>query len=222
MESLLPVDETVGLNFSQDKLQMARDKTLTVIEEVASLMKPGMNEDEAKLLIIKFQKELGAPKSWHPPQIRFGENTVLAFGKTGIPHVKLQENDIFFFDLGPIFDSHEGDVGRTFWIGQNAEMKRCCTDVKEIWHEVKEVWQKQNSTGNELYQIAQSCAKHRGWVLNLEKANGHRIADFPHAARARGSIEHLKTTPTANRWILEIQIRHPTSPFGAFYEDLLN
>ncbi|MFP3748232.1 (Fe-S)-binding protein, partial [Achromobacter sp. SIMBA_011] len=27
--------------------------------------------------------------------------------------------------------------------------------------------------------------------------------------------------PNAGLWILEIQIAHPTKPFGAFYEDLL-
>jgi hypothetical protein len=27
--------------------------------------------------------------------------------------------------------------------------------------------------------------------------------------------------PALRRWMLEIQIAHPTRPFGAFYEDLL-
>jgi methionyl aminopeptidase len=53
-------------------------------------------------------------------------------------------------------------------------------------------------------------------------ADDHRIADFPHAARTRGSIEGFEQTPAPNRWILEIQIRHPSKTFGAFYEDLLN
>jgi hypothetical protein len=59
-------------------------------------------------------------------------------------------------------------------------------------------------------------------VLSLKKAAGHRIADFPHTARRRGSIEKLEYIPATNRWILEIQIRHPEKPFGAFFEDLLN
>ena len=70
--------------------------------------------------------------------------------------------------------------------------------------------------------FAQNCAKSYGWILSLEKANGHRISDFPHAARIRGNIEEFDSTPAPDRWILEIQIRHPTRPFGAFYEDLLS
>ena len=77
-------------------------------------------------------------------------------------------------------------------------------------------------TGEELYKFAEECAVARGWRLSLQKANGHRISDFPHVARIRGSIEGFLEKPSANRWILEIQIRHPSKAFGAFYEDLLN
>ena len=36
--------------------------------------------------------------------------------------------------------------------------------------------------------FATAAAHSRGWLLSLTKANGHRIADFPHVAKARGSI----------------------------------
>jgi hypothetical protein len=146
----------------------------------------------------------------------------LAFGQRGEENVALAKNDIYFFDIGPIFHGHEGDVGRPFTVGQDPEMAKCCKDAGEIWLEVRDHWAQKGVTGAELYAFARLRTVARGWLLTLEKANGHRIADFPHAARNRGSIEGFDQNPAANRWILEIQIRHPHKPFGAFYEDLLN
>src|SRR5258705_294481 len=100
-------DETVGTQFQADFLQMARDKSLQVILQAAKLIRPGMTEDEARNLVQDIQAQLGAPKSWHPSQIRFGENTLLPFGQKGKDNPVLEENDIFFFDIGPIFAGHE-------------------------------------------------------------------------------------------------------------------
>lgn len=215
-------DESVGSQFDPDLLTAARDKTLRVIEEAARRMEPGLSEKLARSMIQEIQEKMGAAKSWHPPQIRFGENTVLPFGKVGREDVVLQKDDIFFFDIGPIFDGHEGDVGRAFTLGSDPEMKKCCIDAEKLWQIVRDRWAKQNVRGPELYEFATAEASRMGWVLSLEKAEGHRIADFPHIAKSRGSIEGFAGPLTANRWILEIQIRHPHRPFGAFYEDLLN
>lgn len=214
--------ETVGPTFRDELLLAARDRTLAVIKEAASQVKPGMTELEAKQLIARIQTQMGAPTSWHPPQIRFGRNTLLPFGQKDIENPTLQENDIFFFDIGPIFDGHEGDVGRTFSIGSDPEMAKCALDCEQIWNEVREHWRTAGVTGAQLYVFAAECALKRGWTLALQKANGHRIADFPHAARQRGSIEGFENHPAPNRWILEIQIRHQSKPYGAFFEDLLN
>ncbi len=216
-----PTNETVGELFRADSLQLARDKTLQVILAASKLIRSGMDEKSAKVLVQEIQATMGAPKSWHPPQIRFGENTLLPFGKIG-QDVVLSNNDIFFVDIGPIFDGHEGDVGRSFTLGTDPEMKRCCLDVEAIWHEVRDYWFQTQSSGKELYEYATSRAEMRGWVLSFQKANGHRIADFPHAAKIRGSIQGFEGKPASDRWILEIQIRHPSRSFGAFYEDLLN
>ncbi len=215
-------DETVGSHFKLDELQEARNKTLQVILEASKAIKEGHTEADAKKIISDIQTQMGALKSWHPPQIRFGKNTLLPFGVLGDESVVLQPNDIFFFDIGPIFNGHEGDVGRAFVIGSDPEMKKCCQDVEAIWFEVRDRWFEQKCTGKELYEFAQNAAVKKGWELSLKKANGHRISDFPHAAKQRGSIEGFDQHPQANRWILEIQIKHPTRSFGAFYEDLLN
>lgn len=216
-----PSNETVGEPFRVELLQAARDKTLDVINKMASLIKPGMTEVDTKELLKTIQTQMGAPRSWHPPQIRFGENSTLPFNQNGLENPALKDNDIYFLDIGPIFDDHEGDVGRTFVVGNDLEMKKCSEDVERIWHEVRTHWQEQRVTGPALYAFARRRAEAYGWELSLQKANGHRISDFPHAIRIRGSIEGWEEVPAPNRWILEIQIRHPTKPFGAFFEDLL-
>lgn len=216
------VNETVGAGFQIDLLQRARDLTLRVIEEAARKIGPGTSELDAKKIIQDIQTALGGEKNWHPPQIRFGVNSILGFGEKGEENVTLRSEDIYFLDLGPIFQGHEGDVGRAFALGSNPEHARCCRDVEAIWHEVRNHWSEHGVTGAQLYAFATEAAKKRGWELLISKANGHRIADFPHAAKARGSIEEFPSKPAPDRWILEIQIRHPSEKFGAFFEDILH
>jgi Xaa-Pro aminopeptidase len=216
------VNETVGNKFQTDLLQSARDKTLTAIEMLAAQISPSMSEADAREKLEIILKSLGSERSWHPPQIRFGKNTILPFGVPSDPEVRLEKNDIFFIDIGPVFNDHEGDVGRTCAVGHEPDHHKCAQDARQIWLEVRDRWYRLGSTGPELYSFAAEQAESRGWKLSLQKANGHRIADFPHAARFRGSIESWTETPASHRWILEIQIRHPEKPFGAFYEDLLN
>jgi len=144
-------NETVGSNFSEQLLQTARDKTLQVINLTAKRVHAGMLESEARKLLQEIQAEVGAPKSWHPPQIRFGKNTLLHFGQKPTEDFALAENDIFFFDIGPLFEDHEGDVGRAFTIGNNPDMKRCCHDVEMILNKVRDHWKTEKVSGVELY-----------------------------------------------------------------------
>jgi Xaa-Pro aminopeptidase len=215
-------NETVGEKFQLNLLQEARDKTFALIEQVSAVIRPGMTENEARTIIQKIQKEMGSARSWHAPQIRFGENTLMSFGQKGKENNVLGDNDIFFLDLGPLFNDHEGDVGRPFTVGTDTEMQKCCIDAQDIWNEVRNHWLQESASGHELYQFATKCAESRGWKLLHKEANGHRISDFPHAIHIRGTIEGFEDKPAPDRWILEIQIRHPSRPFGAFYEDLLH
>jgi hypothetical protein len=47
------------------------------------------------------------------------------------------------------------------------------------------------------------------------------VSDFPHAIFKAGNLGNFEPHPQAGLWILEIQLAHPTRPFGSFYEDLL-
>lgn len=214
--------ESVGEKFKESLIVSARDKTLRVIEAVSKQVVPGMSEERVRELVNSELEKSGSEKFWHAPQIRLGINTLRAFGEPGELGVKLFESDVYFLDLGPVYLGHEGDVGRTFAVGKDPEMIRIARDVETIWKLVRDHWSQTQESGAKLYAFASQQAQELGWVLSLHEANGHRIADFPHVAKQRGTIEGLDFKPAPSKWILEIHIKHPTRPFGAFYEDLLN
>jgi hypothetical protein len=81
-------------------------------------------------------------------------------------------------------------------------------------------WATEGLTGHNLYNYAQERAEAMGWRFN-HAIKGHRISDFPHSVHKGGDLGDFGHSPSSGLWVLEIQIAHPTEPFGAFYEDLL-
>ncbi|KAG0928879.1 hypothetical protein G6F31_017554 [Rhizopus arrhizus] len=136
------------------------------------------------------------------------------------PGVVLGEHDIFFLDIAPRLDAWEGDGGKSFTVGGNADQARCARDAEALFHDVRGVWRRDGLTGQELYAYADRQARALGWELNFDLP-GHRVSDFPHAAIQTGSLADLATSPSEMRWILEIHLRDPAGRFGAFFEDML-
>lgn len=99
-------------------------------------------------------------------------------------------------------------------------MRRCADAAKQIFDLIRRQRLSSGMTGRELYDFAQRTTADLGWVLNLG-LTGHRLGDFPHKAYYDGTLRRVSIHPSPNLWILEIQIRHPSKPFGAFFEDLL-
>lgn len=213
--------EKTGARFDSGLILEARKKTWAAVELIASRFAPGLSEKEATDLANQTMKELGTTKQWHKTHVRFGENTLKHYGLPSEGNPVLGENDIFFLDVGPVWDGFEADVGKTYAVGSDAEMIRCAADAIEIHSEVRNHWAEHQVGGKALYDYARERAESRGWIINLFEANGHRLSDFPHKLYFTGGISDVEFTPTACRWVLEIQIRHPQRPFGAFYEDLL-
>ncbi len=212
--------EAVGTHFSRDKLIRAQSQANAAVQKIASLIKPGMMEEDARTLTKNTLTQLGMEREWHPTLIRFGNNTAKTFREPSEPNTQLQENDIFFVDIGPVFEGHEGDSGATFTVGHHPEMIACAEACTTLFESVKQHWLSAQPSGKALYAYAEQQAEALGWKLNLG-APGHRVGDFPHAIHKADHLAKLEHTPSANLWILEIQIRHPMLPFGAFYEDLL-
>lgn len=198
----------------------ARAMTWKAVEQIAAAIRPGMRESEANARGKAILQVLGMDRIWHPVLIRFGENTLRTFKEPSEGDPVLGANDIFFVDLGVVWGRHEGDAGATFVTGDDPEMLLCAQAAKTVFDEVKAHWRSTGCSGIALYDYAAERARAHGWRLNVD-IKGHRVSDFPHAIYKAGNLGDFDAAPAAGLWILEIQIAHPTRPFGAFYEDLL-
>jgi len=212
--------EAVGQRFDPALMQRARERTWAALHGIRARMCPGISEDEARAEAMQVLQALGVERLWHPVIIRIGENTTRTYRQPSEPHVRLGENDSYFIDLGLVFDGHEGDVGDTFVIGDASGRQACAQAARELFHEVASKWRNEAWSGRRLYDYACERAEAMGWRFN-HAIKGHRVGDFPHSVHKGGDLGDFEHKPAEGLWILEIQIAHPTEPFGAFYEDLL-
>jgi Xaa-Pro aminopeptidase len=213
--------EKTGPNFTHDALMMARKNTKEAIALIARTIQPGMLEEDARQMAKETLDRLGSHKGWHKILVRFGTNTTLNFEDPSERGVRLKEDDIFFVDIGPVWGDTEGDGGETFVVGSpDLDMKRCTEDTKRIFHAVRNQWLSTGMSGKDLYDFAFKTSAEMGWTLNME-LTGHRLAEFPHSAYYDGTLAAVSIRPSPNLWVLEVQVKHPSKPFGGFYEDLL-
>jgi hypothetical protein len=212
--------EKVGSAFARDQMLAIRDRTRAAIHFIAGKVTPGMVEEDAVAMARDHLASLGMLRGWHDVYVRFGTNTTKTFGAPSDPGVVLGEDDIFFLDIGPVYQQWEGDGGDTFVTGGDAAMARSAEDARTLFHVVRRKWASQGWTGKQLYDFAEGAARDMGWELNLD-LSGHRISDFPHAAIYDGPMATVDFCPSPLIWVLEIHIRHPQRRFGAFFEDML-
>jgi Xaa-Pro aminopeptidase len=212
--------EATGEKFSVDQLLDVRARTRKAVHLIADQVKPGMAEDEAKVVARETLRGLGMRRGWHHIIVRCGPNTTKDFMARSEPGVVLGTDDIFFIDIGPIYEDTEGDAGDTFVLGSNPEHLRAQREVRMIWNQVRDRWFTEGTTGEQLYDYATAAAESYGWKLNLD-LSGHRLSNFPHSAHYDGPLAEVAFRPNPNLWVLEIAIVHPDGTFGAFYEDLL-
>ena len=198
-----PSREAVGQRFDHALMQHAREKTWAALHGIRERMRPGISEDEAKLEAAEVFRELGFERLWHPVIIRIGTNTTKTYRQRSDPSVQLGENDSYFIDLG------------------HAPQRQACAEAaRTLFGEVADAWRTHGLSGQALYAFAGKRAEAMGWRFN-HAIKGHRVSDFPHSIHKGGDLGDLEAKPSSGLWILEIQIAHPSEPFGAFYEDLL-
>lgn len=213
--------ERVGEGYEPRTHCQLQQQGWKLLESLSETIKIGWSEADGHEEYKKLVALLDIKKSWHPPKIRFGKNTTKPFRAISDPEVRLQENDIFFLDLGPVLSDYEVDVGRTFTLGHNLQHQKIKSDSEILFFDVKNKWRKEKISGAQLYSYAEIQAEKMGWKLQIEGAKGHRISDFPHAIYHKGSLHEFNHPPQPSRWILEIQLIDPNLQFGAFYEDML-
>jgi methionyl aminopeptidase len=96
-----------------------RARTRKAVHMIAEQITPGMSEDEAKEIARPTLASLEMRRGWHHIIVRCGSNTTKDFMERSEPGVVLQDNDIFFIDIGPVYGDFEGDAGDTFVFGDN-------------------------------------------------------------------------------------------------------
>lgn len=211
--------QSFGDQFDLAKLLHARDVAREMTYELSSMFHPGMTEEEAHKLYKELCLKYPVEKQWHPPKLRFGPNSICNFKDVSVPY-SLQEEDIFFIDIGPVIDGHEADYGETFAIGNQHLHKNIALRSKTVFDEVRAFWMESKTTGEKLYEFAKKRAEHYGYILNMG-SDGHRIGDFPHHIHFKGALPETDEVIIPNAWILEIHLYSKDKKIGAFYEDIL-
>jgi Xaa-Pro aminopeptidase len=226
------------MNSSIKNLQIAEQKAEKLFDEIQqrALIKAGISERELNLHIFNLAFELfGIKKYWHKRIVRSGKNTLLPYAENPADLI-LQEDDILFFDFGPVFDEWEADFGRTYVLGNHPAKQKLANDVALAWAEGKafyEAHKNSNLTGADFYQYTKALATKYGWEYGNEHC-GHLIGNFPHEQIVGEEIIHylhpenntllsaLDKNGNERIWIYEIHFIDKTLAIGGFYEQLLS
>lgn len=212
--------ERVSERHNHDTMLQARRRTLAAVAEIARQIAPGMTEQEGLEIARLTLHAHGFEREWAEPCLRFGANTWKKYDEPPDPGVVLGRDDVWYVDVGPLWRNHECDYAETFVVGDDPERQRLVRDVRAIFDCTQRYWRESRATGADLYRFAAADAAARGWQFDHEMA-GHRIGEYPHSVFHDGLLSQADFTPSGGLWMLEIQIRSPDRPYGAFFEDLL-
>ncbi|MES2478383.1 MAG: M24 family metallopeptidase [Bacteroidota bacterium] len=225
------------MNDALKELQIAEHKAATLFEEIEArgLIKAGVTEKELNQKVFDLAFELfGIRKFWHKRIVRSGKNTLLPYAENPAD-LTLQEDDILFFDFGPVFEEWEADFGRTYVLGNNPQKIKLSKDVADAWAEGKEYYEanKAQLSGADFYQYTKDLARKYGWEYGNEHC-GHLIGNFPHEQIVGEEIIHY-IHPENNKlmsekdkngnerfWIYEIHFIDQELGIGGFHEQLLS
>lgn len=217
-------------------LQEAERKAAALFEELEkrNLVQAGKTEKELNTEVFQLAEELFAIKKyWHKRIVRAGENTLLPY-RANPENLIIQEDDILFFDFGPVFEEWEADFGRTYVIGQNPRKLKLKKDIEAAWEEGRQYYLKHKNelTGANFYNYTKDLAEKYGWTYGNEHA-GHLIGNFPHeqilGEETINYIHPENTEPMSNldklgnqrHWIYEIHFIDEELKIGGFFEQLL-
>ena len=202
--------------------------------ENRNLVMPGKTEKELNQEVFELAFELfGIKKFWHKRIVRAGENTLLPYKENPID-LTIQEDDIMFFDFGPVFEAWEADMGKTYVIGNNVQKLKLKKDVELAWQEGRDFYleNKATLTGAEFYKFTQDLAKKYNWEYGNHHC-GHLIGNFPHETiLGEDEINYIHpnnhelmankdTNGEERHWIYEIHLVDLDLKIGGFFEQLL-
>jgi Xaa-Pro aminopeptidase len=211
----------------------AKAKALFHEVEARGLIRPNITETTLNADVYALAKEMyGITTYWHKRIVRAGRNTLLPYADNP-PDLTIEDDDILFLDLGPVFETWEADFGRTFVLGDDPLKKKMQRDIVQAFAEGKRHFHATPEiTSSELFHYACSLAEKFGWEFG-GPIGGHLIGQFPHERIADDKVSlyvHPKSNLTMRsldengqkrHWILEIHFVDREHEIGGFYEELL-
>src|SRR6202167_5208259 len=112
--------------------QAKAERLFTEIE-TRGLIRPAITENVLNTDIYALAKEMyGITTYWHKRIVRAGRNTLLPYAENP-PDLMIEEDDILFLDLGPVFEEWEADFGRTFVLGSDPLKRKLQQDVGQAF-----------------------------------------------------------------------------------------
>ena len=225
------------MNSIKQNLIEAENKALELFEETQNrkLIVAGKSEQTLNNEIFNLASELfGIKKFWHKRIVRAGKNTLCPY-KENPPNLILQNDDILFFDFGPVFENWEADIGKTYVLGNNADKLKLQRDVELAWQEGKEYYlnNKELLTGADFYNYTKTLATKYGWEYGNIHC-GHLIGNFPHEIiigeeiinylQPENNVLMSAKDKNGNErfWIYEIHFIDEKKEIGGFFEQFLN
>jgi Xaa-Pro dipeptidase len=219
-----------------EKLIDAEQKALQLFKAIEDrgLVVPGKFESQLNTEVYNLAFELfGITKYWHKRIVRSGKNTLCPY-KENPPDLAIQENDIMFFDFGPVFENWEADVGKTYVLGEDPKMLKLKKDVEAAWLEGCEYYKENKSTlsGSDFYAYSKKLAQKYGWDYGNIHC-GHLIGSFPHEKIVGEEVIHylhpensrlmseLDKNGAERYWIFEVHFVDEKLGIGGFHEQLL-
>ena len=214
----------------------AQNKALELFNSIQEieLIVPGKTEKQLNTEIYDLAFKLfGIKKYWHKRIVRSGKNTLCPY-KENPPDLVLQNDDVLFFDFGPVFENWEADIGKTFVLGNDTFKLNLKIDVEKAWNEGREFYLKNkfDITGADFYNYTKKLALKYGWDYGNHHC-GHLIGNLPHEEIIGEEIinyihpeNHLKMNELDKNgnerfWIYEIHFVNFDREIGGFFEQLL-
>jgi Xaa-Pro aminopeptidase len=214
----------------------AQQKAGALFDEVVArgLVAPGRTERALSDQIRDLAGEMfGVNRYWHKRIVRSGVNTMEPYRANPPNHV-IEDDDIVFFDFGPIFEEWEADFGRTYVLGDDPAKHRVSDDLPRLWDAGRRYFDDHPEiTGAELFRHVRGLITEAGWGHATSHC-GHLVGEFPHekingdeidSYITDGSDRPMRRLDAAGRrchWILEVHLVDTARGFGGFHEELLD
>ncbi len=217
-------------------LRDAEGKALQLFDRVLELglVTPGRTERALSDDIRDVAADVfGIQRFWHKRIVRAGVNTLEPYASNP-PDRVIEDDDIVFFDFGPLLEEWEADFGRTYVLGDDPVKHRIARDLPLIWQQGRLYFdQHPDITGAELFTHVLGLIDEAGWGHGSSHA-GHLVGEFPHEKIngddvdcyiTSGSDQPMRRPDAAGKpchWILEVHLVDRDRGFGGFHEQLLD